>query len=131
VIFDTVSRDTSVPYTSAKCACTFPVVSPFAVREVTISSTPRRRRWRFRRRSGRRREALVGHLGFQAGLEHPLGEIAEKAPRADQVHALGSGLLDELLGQLPFRRRPRARKTKRCPRRRRCRRVLSHSGCPS
>jgi hypothetical protein len=40
---------------------------------------------------------VVGHLGFQAGLEHPLGEIAQQAARADQVHALGAGLLHELL----------------------------------
>ena len=40
---------------------------------------------------------VVGHLGFQAGLEHPLGEITQQAARADQVHALGAGLLHELL----------------------------------
>lgn len=37
MIFDTVSRETSVPYTSARCAWTSPVVNPLAVSETTIS----------------------------------------------------------------------------------------------
>src|SRR5215204_4952959 len=48
VIFEIVSRETSVPYASARCACTSPVVSPLAVREMIISSTSPRRRWRLR-----------------------------------------------------------------------------------
>lgn len=54
---------------------------------------------------------VVGHLGLQAGLEHPLGQIPQQAARADQIHALGAGLLHQLLGQLlaPVHRRPRRR----------------------
>jgi hypothetical protein len=40
-------RDTLVPYTSARCACTSPVDIPRATSEITISSTPRNRRTRF------------------------------------------------------------------------------------
>ena len=47
MIFEIVSRLTSVPYVSARWACTSPVVSPFAVSEMTIESTPFSRRCRF------------------------------------------------------------------------------------
>src|SRR3954452_23391725 len=43
-----VSRDTSAPYTSARWACTSPVVRPLATSDTTKSSTPTRRRWRLR-----------------------------------------------------------------------------------
>jgi hypothetical protein len=52
VILETCSRDIDVPYTSARCAWTSPVVSPFAVSEITISSTPPRRRCRLRTNCG-------------------------------------------------------------------------------
>jgi hypothetical protein len=42
-----VSFETSAPYTSARCAAISPVVSPFAAREITSSSTPASRRCRF------------------------------------------------------------------------------------
>ena len=47
VIREIVSRETSAPYTSAKCAAISPVVSPFAASEITSSSTPANRRCRF------------------------------------------------------------------------------------
>jgi hypothetical protein len=47
VIFEIVSREISVEYTSIRWASTSPVVKPFAVSEMTIGSTPSRRRWRF------------------------------------------------------------------------------------
>ena len=39
-----VCFDTSAPYTSARCAAISPWVSPFADKEITISSTPVSRR---------------------------------------------------------------------------------------
>jgi hypothetical protein len=39
-------RETFVPYTSARWACTSPVGIPLATRETTIESTPRSRRHR-------------------------------------------------------------------------------------
>lgn len=45
VIFELVSRLISVEYTSIRCASTSPVVRPSAVSEMTIESTPSRRRW--------------------------------------------------------------------------------------
>jgi hypothetical protein len=47
VILETVSLLTEAPYTSAKCAEISPVVSPRAVSDSTISSTPVNRRCRF------------------------------------------------------------------------------------
>ena len=44
VIAVIVCLDTSAPYTSARCAAISPCVSPFADREITISSTPVSRR---------------------------------------------------------------------------------------
>ena len=44
VIAVIVCLDTSAPYTSARCAQISPCVSPFADREITISSTPVSRR---------------------------------------------------------------------------------------
>jgi hypothetical protein len=44
VIAVIVCFDTSAPYTSARCAAISPWVSPFADREITISSTPFSRR---------------------------------------------------------------------------------------
>src|SRR4029077_19816348 len=44
VIAVIVCLETSAPYTSARCAAISPWVSPFAGREITISSTPVRRR---------------------------------------------------------------------------------------
>ena len=52
MIFEIVSREMFVEYTSARCASTSPVVSPFAVSEMTIESTPSRRRWFLRTVSG-------------------------------------------------------------------------------
>src|SRR5689334_14071216 len=40
VIVEIVCRDTSAPYTSARCALISPVVNPFADRDSTMSSTP-------------------------------------------------------------------------------------------
>jgi hypothetical protein len=48
VIFEIVSREIVVAYTSARWASTSPVVSPLAVSEMTIESTPPRRRCPFR-----------------------------------------------------------------------------------
>jgi hypothetical protein len=48
VILEIVSFETSAPYTSARCAAISPVVSPFAAREITSSSTPASRRCRLR-----------------------------------------------------------------------------------
>ena len=39
-----VCLDTSAPYTSARCAAISPCVSPFADKEITISSIPFSRR---------------------------------------------------------------------------------------
>jgi hypothetical protein len=44
VIVEIVDRDTSAPYTSAKWAQISPVVKPLADKEITMSSTPDRRR---------------------------------------------------------------------------------------
>ena len=42
-----VCFDTSAPYTSARCAAISPFVSPFADREITMSSIPDSRRCLF------------------------------------------------------------------------------------
>jgi hypothetical protein len=47
VIVEIVCRETSAPYTSAKCAAISPVVKTLADKEITMSSTPVSRRWRF------------------------------------------------------------------------------------
>ena len=47
VILEIVSLETLAPNTSAKCAAISPVVSPFALSDNTISSTPVSRRCRF------------------------------------------------------------------------------------
>jgi hypothetical protein len=44
VIVVMVCFDTSAPYTSARCAAISPCVSPFADREITMSSMPVSRR---------------------------------------------------------------------------------------
>ena len=48
MILEIVSRDIVVAYTSARWASTSPVVRPLAVNEMTIESTPSKRRWRLR-----------------------------------------------------------------------------------
>src|SRR4029078_6393217 len=48
VIVEIVCLDTSAPYTSARWAWISPVVKPLADNEITISSTPVRRRCRLR-----------------------------------------------------------------------------------
>ncbi|MDT4987314.1 MAG: hypothetical protein QOI74_1408 [Micromonosporaceae bacterium] len=52
MIVEMVSFDTLTSYTSARCAATSPVVNPFAVNEITRSSTPDNRRCRFRTSCG-------------------------------------------------------------------------------
>jgi hypothetical protein len=52
VIFEIVSREISVEYTSARWASTSPVVRPLAVSEITIESTPSSRRWPLRTVNG-------------------------------------------------------------------------------
>jgi hypothetical protein len=123
-----VSRETSVPYTSTRCAWTAPVVRPFAVSEMTISSTPCNRRWRFLSSCGSNEESrsrgtsngtgptsvstvfgrvplrelppitafdrvlavaqMLGQLGFETGLEHPLGQAGQDPVGTDQIQTL-------------------------------------------
>ena len=47
VIREIVSLRIDAPHTSATCALTSPVVSPFAYSEIATASTSDRRRWRF------------------------------------------------------------------------------------
>ncbi|MGX1309893.1 hypothetical protein RKD24_006654 [Streptomyces calvus] len=47
VMVETARQETPVPWTSARWACTSPVVRPFAASEMTVSPTPVRRYCRF------------------------------------------------------------------------------------
>jgi len=53
-----VCFETSAPYTPAKCAAISPWVSPFADREITMSSTPVSRRCLFATILGSKRLAV-------------------------------------------------------------------------
>jgi hypothetical protein len=43
---------------------------------------------------------MLAHLRFQGGLEHRPGQPGQQAVRADELHPLCPGGLDELLGEL-------------------------------
>jgi hypothetical protein len=82
-----VCLDTSVPYTSARCACTSPVVNPLAVNETTMSSTPDSRRCRLRTIFGSNVEARSRGTSICTGPTSvstvlallPLGELSVPA----------------------------------------------------
>jgi hypothetical protein len=98
VIVEIVCRDTSAPYTSARCAAICPVVNPLADNEITMSSTPVNRRSRLRTICG-------------------FGQLLQQTPLAGQLQAGSAGLLHQLgdelgvdplhvrLGRLPLRHR--------------------------
>ena len=49
---------------------------------------------------------MLGHLGFEASLEHPLRETGQHPVGADQIQTLVLGLLHQLLSKLQLLLRP-------------------------
>jgi hypothetical protein len=62
VYVEVVCRDTSASYTSARRAWISPVVNPFADSEITMSSTPDRRRCRLRTICGAKQPSRSRHV---------------------------------------------------------------------
>jgi hypothetical protein len=83
-----VSLLTVAPYTSAKCATISPVVSPRAVSDNTMSSTPVRRRWRLRTMAGAKLPSRSRGTSMSTGpisvttvlVRVPLRELAPLRP---------------------------------------------------
>src|SRR6516225_10616045 len=69
VIVVIVCLETSAPYTSARCAAISPWVSPFADREITISSTPVSRRCLFATIFGSKLESRSRGTAVSTGPE--------------------------------------------------------------
>ena len=43
---------------------------------------------------------MAVHLTLEPGPQHPFGQITQQATRAGQLHPLGLGAIDELLGEV-------------------------------
>jgi hypothetical protein len=49
---------------------------------------------------------VAGHLLGQRPFQHRLGHLGQQPVRAEQLHALGLGLAQQLIGQLVIDQRP-------------------------
>jgi hypothetical protein len=43
---------------------------------------------------------VLAHLGLERGLQHRLGQPRQQPTRPNEIHSVGPGLLDKLLGEL-------------------------------
>src|SRR5229473_953890 len=93
VIVLIVCLDTSAPYTSARCALISPWVSPFADREITMSSTP------VSRVVPAVAEVVI-KLAFQCALDHHFRQLSQQAALAGQPQPAGAGPLGKLAQHL-------------------------------
>src|ERR1700677_5061907 len=134
VIVEMVCLDTFAPYTSARCAQISPWVKPLADNEITRSSSPVSRRWRFLtcfRQDGFAALAVAGIAAVAAGgvvlavaqviveltverrLHDSLGQLRQQPPLTGQLQSLRAGPPAQLPHQLVIGRLPQCRLQRR------------------